>query len=199
MSTQYSRLITLGAVTLLAAACVGKAVDKQEDGTQNDTTHVRQRTESTSKTAATAPVTVTQETSSRSQGVHASESRTALTCAPTTFGPGDTLTLHMRTPHGHYLWVTRSDRVAYLIVYPAQGELKAPYSLMPSDEFASVGTIQLPSQIEAIPYVYGRDTIRERVFSQPGNYLLQVGDNFATDLGESPPSCNLSFVRKTPK
>jgi predicted Zn-dependent peptidase len=70
--------------------------------------------------------------------MHAKVSRTALTCAPTTFGPGDTLTLHMQTPHGHYLWVTRSDRVAYLIVYPAQGELKAALSLVPSNEFARV-------------------------------------------------------------
>ncbi|HJP60851.1 MAG TPA: hypothetical protein VJ865_12665 [Gemmatimonadaceae bacterium] len=122
-----------------------------------------------------------------------------MTCAPTTFGLGDTLTLQMQIPHGHYLWVTRSDRIAYLIVYPAQGELKAKYSLVPSDEFASVATMQLPAEIEAVPYVYGRDTIRERVFSEPGNYLLEVGDNFGTDLGASPPSCNLTFVRHESK
>ena len=197
MSTQYSPLITLGVVTVLAAACAGKSVDKQRD--ENDTSQIGKQTQSSSTTAANIPVTVTPETSSTIRDVHAKDSGAALTCAPTTFGPGDTLTLHMQTPHGQYLWVTRSDRIAYLIVYPAQGELKAAYSLVPSDEFTRVATIQLPAQIEAIPYVYGRDTIRERVFSEPGNYLLEVGDNFGTDLGASPSSCNLTFVRKVSK
>jgi len=47
--------------------------------------------------------------------------------------------------------------------------LKAAYSLVPSDDFARATTIQLPSQIEAIPYVYGRDTIREPVSAGPEN------------------------------
>ena len=193
------RLMEIGAVTLLAAACYGKSVDKQQGATQNDTAPVSQQTESSSTAAVTAPVRVAPETTSTIHRVDARNSHAELTCAPTTFGPGDTLTLRMHTPHGHYLWVTRSDRIAYLIVYPAQGELKAAYSLVPADDFTGVATIQLPSEIEAIPYVYGRDTIRERVFGEPGKYLLEVGDNFGTDLGTPPSSCNLTFVRHASK
>jgi hypothetical protein len=118
-----------------------------------------------------------------------------LVCGPTTLATGDTLTLSMGTPHGHYLWITKSDRTAYLIVYPPQGELKPKYSLMPSDEFTRVATLRLPSDIRAIPYVYGRDTILERVFTGSGKYLLEVGDNFATDFGSPAPSCDLTFIQ----
>jgi hypothetical protein len=193
MSTLCSQLVMFGAVTLLAVACADKSVDKK-----NDTTLATQQTDGTPTTTSSTPAPLPVETASTTPHVN-TKSGAALTCGPTTFGLGDTLTLRMRTPHGHYLWVTRSDRTAYLIVYPPQGELKAEYSLVPSDEFTRVETIRLPAQIEAVPYVYSRDTVRERVFSEPGKYLLEVGDNFATDLGSSAPSCNLTFVHKESK
>lgn len=190
MSTLCSQSLLFGAVTLLAVACADRSVNKK-----NDTTLVAQ-TDGTPTTTSSTPATLPAETASTTPHLNAKNSGGLLTCDPTTFGPGDTLTLRMRTPHGHYLWITKSDRTAYLVVYPPQGELKADYSLMPDDEFARVETIRLPSQIEAIPYVYGRDTVRERVFSEPGKYLLEVGDNFATDAGSPAPSCNLTFVQK---
>jgi hypothetical protein len=118
-----------------------------------------------------------------------------LICSPITFAPGDTLTLRMWTPHGHYLTVTRSDRIAYFIVYSPLGKSKPTYSLLPSDDFARLGTLRLPSDIRAIPYVYERDTILESVFSEPGKYLLQMADNLGTDYGPPPASCNLTFVK----
>jgi len=191
MSTLCSQSVIFGAVTLLAVACADGSVNKT-----NDTTLVAQQTDGT---PTSMPATLPAETASTNPHLNDKNSGPALTCSPTTFGPGETLTLRMRTPHGHYLWITRSDRTAYLVVYPPQGELKAEYSLVPSDEFARVETIRLPSQIEAIPYVYGRDTVRERVFSEPGKYSLEVGDNFATDGGSPAPSCNLTFVHKGSK
>jgi hypothetical protein len=182
------------AVTLLAVACAERSVSKK-----NDSTLVAQQTDATPTTTANTPATLPAETASTIPHLNAKNSGGPLTCGPRTFGPGDTVTLRMRTPHGHYLWITKSDRTAYLVVYPPQGELKAEYSLVPSDEFARVETIRLPSQIEAIPYVYGRDTVRERVFSEPGKYLLEVGDNFATDGGSPAPSCNLTYVQKGSK
>jgi hypothetical protein len=98
----------------------------------------------------------------------------------------------MWAPHGHYLTVTRSDRIAYFIVYPLLGK-KANYSLVPSDDFANLATLRLPSDVRAIPYVYGRDTTLEPVFSRPGKYLLQMGDNLGTDYGSPPPNCKLTF------
>lgn len=115
------------------------------------------------------------------------------------FGPGDTLTLQMRTPHGHYLWVTRSDDVSYLVVYPPQGHLKPDYSLIPSDEFSRTPTIRLPYNLKAVPYVYGRDTTLEPIFSAPGKYLVEVGDNFATDGGAPAPNCKLTFISRGKK
>jgi hypothetical protein len=115
-----------------------------------------------------------------------------LSCSPTTFSTGDTLTLRMWAPHGHYLTVTRSDRIAYFIVYPPLGK-KPNYSLLPSDDFTNLATLRLPSDVRAIPYVYGRDTILEPVFSEPGKYLLQMGDNLGTDYGPPPPNCKLTF------
>ena len=72
-------------------------------------------------------------------------------------------------------------------------KLRVAVSLMPSEEFAQAATIRLPTDIKAVPYVYGRDTILDSVFSEPGKYLLQVGDNFGTDGGISPPNCDLTF------
>lgn len=194
VSSLYSQLVMFGAVILLAVACIDKSVDKK-----NETTLVTQQTDGTPTTTSSTPATLPAETASTTPHPNAKNSGAALTCGPRTFGPGDTVTMRMRTPHGHYLWITKSDRTAYLVVYPPQGELKAKYSLVPSDEFAGVETIRLPSQIEAIPYVYGRDTVRERVFSEPGKYLLEVGDNFATDGGSPAPSCNLTYVQKGSK
>ena len=194
MSTLCSQSVMFGAVTLLAVACADRSVSKK-----NDTTLVAQQTDATPTTTANTPATLPAETASTIPHLNAKNSGGPLTCGPRTFGPGDTVTLRMRTPHGHYLWITKSDRTAYLVVYPPQGELKAEYSLVPSDEFARVETIRLPSQIEAIPYVYGHDTVRERVFSEPGKYLLEVGDNFATDVGSPAPSCNLTYVQKGSK
>ncbi len=117
-----------------------------------------------------------------------------LECQPTSFGPGDTVNLRMATPHGHYLWITKVNRTSYLVVFPPEMKtLKASFSLMPSEEFAQTKAIRLPADIKAIPYVYGRDTILESVFSEAGKYLLQVGDNFGTDGGTAPPNCQLTF------
>lgn len=118
-----------------------------------------------------------------------------LTCTPTTFGPGDTLTLRMRVPHGASLTVTRSDRTVYLVVYPPLRNRARSYSLIPSEEFRGIATLRLPADVRAIPYVAGRDTILERVFSEPGKYLVQMGDNLGSDFGDEPSSCNLTFRR----
>jgi hypothetical protein len=99
----------------------------------------------------------------------------------------------METPHGHYLTITRAGSTSYFLVYPATPP-KPSLSLIPSDEFTQVATLRMPARVKAMPYVYGRDTTLERVFSVPGKYLLQVGDNIGTDSGTPPASCNLTFL-----
>jgi hypothetical protein len=99
----------------------------------------------------------------------------------------------MWTPHGHFLTVTRSDRISYNIVYPPV-KSKPTLSLVPSDEFVGVATLRLPADIRAVPYVYGRDTTLEVVFGAAGKYLLQMGDNIGSDYGTPPLSCDLTFT-----
>lgn len=116
-----------------------------------------------------------------------------LRCSPTTLHPGDTLTIRMSIPHGHYLTVTRSGGTTYFLVFPPVQSNPA-LSLMPSEEFARVGALRIPAAVRGVPYVYGRDTTLESVFDRPGKYLLQVGDNIGTDSGTPPASCDLTVI-----
>ena len=184
------RFLGTGVLIALPTACARESGDSNADSVA-----LARRTAVTAQTpAAKAPSSpeVTVSTTASPSSAKIAQSA-PLICSPATFGAGDTLTVRMSTPHGHYLTVTTSDRTAYLVVYPAQGHLTDAHSLMPSDSFASVATIRLPADIRAIPYVYGRDTILESVFSQPGSYLLEVSDSFGTDFGTAPPSCDLKF------
>ena len=184
----------------IAVACV------REPAAKIDSTHVNEqatitRTDSVVSTAPPSPVT-----ESTASPVASSQSDTSppLTCSPTTFTVGDTVALRMATPHGHYLWITRyggprPGGTPYVIVYPPEEKMKAGHSLVPSDEFVQMSTMRLPAGLQAFPYVYGRDTILESVFSEPGKYTLEVGDNFATDGGIPPASCTLTFFRRIPR
>lgn len=183
-------------VALLATACARGSI-----GERGDTAAAAE----VAKTSAPPPViqapsarSETVSTGAASSVVADSSPPAPLACIPTTFGAGDTLTLQMRTPHGHYLTVSRSDRTAYLIVYPL-GKSRPNQSLIPSDAFTRVATLRLPSDVRAVPYVYGRDTILEPVFGESGKYLLRVGDNFGSDYGSEPDTCALTFVRRTSK
>ena len=191
--TRYSHFVTLGTVAFLATACA------RESGTETaDTARLTQQTRVAAETSLSASnLAPTESVSKVAHAPNAEDSTLVapLDCKPKTFGPGDTLILRMATPHGHYLWITKRDHTSYLVVFPPEMKLRVAVSMMPSEEFAQAATIRLPSDIKAVPYVYGRDTILESVFSEPGKYLLQVGDNFATDGGTAPPNCHLTFGR----
>jgi hypothetical protein len=179
-------------VGLMATACTRESVHVKADTTSS----VQQIAVAPETTFVPAP-SVESETASTTEAhlsVADSSAPSPLSCTPTTFSSGDTLTLWMWAPHGHYLTVTRSDRIAYFIVYPPVGK-KPNYSVMPSDDFANLATLRLPSDVRAIPYVSGRDTILEPVFGEPGKYLLQMGDNMGTDYGTPPPNCKLTFLK----
>jgi hypothetical protein len=117
-----------------------------------------------------------------------------LRCIPNTFGPSDTLTLQMRTPHGDYLTVTPPKGTVHFIVYPQWGIPRRRYSLLPSEDFRRVATLKLPSNVQAIARVINRDTIPEQVFSEPGEYVLRMGENLEGDYGNVSYTCALHFV-----
>jgi len=182
---------------LMVAACARESVREKAD-----TAVALQQAPLARETTVVPPPSILGETLSTAAAplsIADSSAPAALTCKPTTFGPGDTLTLRMWTPHGHYLTVTRSDRISYFVVYPPGRQSKPTYSLMPSDEFTHIATLRLPADVRAIPYVYGRDTILEPVFGASGQYLLQMGDNIGTDYGAPPLHCNLTFVQRASK
>jgi len=183
----------------LAVAAASVACVRESSPGSADTVISVQDTTRTAQTAVQPPALPPADTVATVQsGATPADSSApaALSCSPTVFGPGDTLTIRMWTPHGHFLTVTRSNSTSYFIVYPPV-KSKPTLSLIPSDEFTNVATLRLPSDIRAIPYVYGRDTILETVFGAPGQYLLQMGDNIGTDYGTPPPNCQLRFTTTT--
>ena len=169
---------------VIAAACARDSSEKL------DTTRLTEQTHATPTNTLNSRAPLTGETAStslRSANPNSSDS-SALTCTPV--GPTTVQETTLRR-------------------FPRILPNHEPEELAPSD-LASVfpgrilprthGTeLRLPAEIQAIPFVYGRDTIGEPVFSEPGRYLLEVGDNFATDFGTPAPSCSLTFVRKLPK
>ena len=120
-----------------------------------------------------------------------------LTCAPDSFGPGDTLTLQMRVPHGDYLTVTPPNGPTYFIVYPQWGNPRRRFSLIPSDEFKLVATLKLPADVRGIVRVVDRDTVLDPVFTAPGKYLLRMGENFEGDYSNVTYSCFLNFTQNS--
>jgi hypothetical protein len=114
-------------------------------------------------------------------------------CTPNIFGPHDTLTLRMRTPHGDYLTATPPGGTVYFIVYPTLGEPTRRYSLVPSEAFKSMSTLRLPASVTATPRIAGRDTIPETFFARSGNYVLYLGQNMETDYPKSV-SCRVRFI-----
>jgi hypothetical protein len=101
----------------------------------------------------------------------------------------------MRTPHGDYLTVTRTNGTVYFIVYPQWGKPRRRYSLIPSDDFRQIATLRLPSDVRAIVREVGRDTIPETVFTNAGKYLLRMGENLESDYGNPNFTCPLTFAQ----
>lgn len=174
---------------VLTGACVHDSASKQSDT-------LSAAPEAPAATDSTPPVPAAKD-SSLVVPVPASNDSVSepLTCTPNTFGPGDTLTLRMRTPHGDYLTVTRTNGTVYFIVYPQWGKPRRRYSLIPSDDFRQIATLRLPSDVRAIVREVGRDTIPETVFTNAGKYLLRMGENLESDYGNPNFTCPLTFAQ----
>ena len=99
----------------------------------------------------------------------------------------------MAVPHGDYLVVTHPNGTVYFVVYPPFNQPTKSYSLMPSKDFRTVETLKLPWDVRAIPRVYGRDTVREAVFSGSGRYEVRMGENLESDSRNVSFECQLTF------
>lgn len=99
-----------------------------------------------------------------------------LSCSPTELRAGDTLTVHMKTPHPEYLLADHPDGTPFQIVYPSLGEPSRKYSYVPSEEFKTMTTLRIPADIKANAFVVGRSDGVEPLFSQTGKYVLHLGE-----------------------
>jgi hypothetical protein len=116
-------------------------------------------------------------------------------CAPRSFGPHDTLTLQLDTPHGGELTVLTPSNVFFSFVYPPYDTAHQKYSIVRTEDFRTMSTLKVPADIHLPPLVYGKDTIPEPVFSRPGQYTLQMGDNMASDYTGPLYICKVMFAR----
>ncbi|MDP9206663.1 MAG: hypothetical protein M3P12_14650, partial [Gemmatimonadota bacterium] len=115
-------------------------------------------------------------------------------CTPRSLGPRDTLTLHLATPHGGELMVLTPSDVYFSFVYPQPEDPTQKYSILPSEDFKTMSTLKVPTDISLPPHAYGRDTIPEAVFSRPGQYMLQMGDKMESDHTGPPYICKVMFT-----
>lgn len=99
-----------------------------------------------------------------------------LSCSQKVLRAGDTLVLHMKTPHPEYLIVDHPDGTTFYIVYPSLVDTSIKYSYVPSDEFKNMAIFRIPSDIKANPRVLGREKGVEPLFSSPGKYVITVGE-----------------------
>jgi hypothetical protein len=121
------------------------------------------------------------------------EDSLSLGCTPKSFGPRDTLTLRMETPHGGEMVLTTPDHITYELVYGQPIEGKKNYSLAPIEAFKSMSMLKVSADIRMPPSVYGRDTA-ETVFSQPGQYVIAMGVNLHSDHADRPYICRVTFL-----
>jgi hypothetical protein len=82
----------------------------------------------------------------------------------------------MQTPHPEYLLADHPDGTPFQIVYPSLGDTSRKYSYVLSEEFKSMATLRIPADIKANAFVVGREHGVEPLFSQPGTYVLHLGE-----------------------
>lgn len=121
---------------------------------------------------------------------------TAISCAPGKLSGDDTLTVHMRPPHGDYLIITAPNGTVFFVVYPQLGDPRRKYSQVPSDSFRKAQTMRLAGTLRANPRVYGRDTTIEPVFTQPGKYQIRVGEHLESDFAAESAVCEVTFRQR---
>jgi hypothetical protein len=193
MTHRIANIIAL----VILASCAREATVREPPASQPAATPIPPANAST--TVSSVPAKSSQVTDSvigdaDDESVHPQEDSIAFSCRPRSLGPRDTLTLQFETPHGGELMIFTPSEVYFSFVYP-QGDNRAQkYSIAQSDDFRTMSTLRVPAAIRLPPLVYGKDTIPEAVFSQPGEYILQMGDNMESDHTGPPYICKVMFT-----
>jgi hypothetical protein len=121
-----------------------------------------------------------------------STSAPGLQCAPKTFTRRDTLTLRMVPPHGEYLMVVQPDSTKFYLADPDPRD-PPRFLLISSETFTRLPEIRFRADVRSKPQVYGRDTL-EPVFRKPGEYILVLGHNLASDQSSEIYTCTVRLL-----
>jgi hypothetical protein len=122
------------------------------------------------------------------------EDSTEFSCTPRPLRARDTLTLQFATPHGGELTVLTPADVFFSFVYPPYDTAHQKYSIVRTEDFKAMSTLKVPADIHLPPNFFGKDTTPEAVFSRPGQYTLQMGDNMASDYTGPLYICKVMFT-----
>ena len=189
--------ISLGvvvAITFAVASCERQQATSQAAQANNDSSSLNTRA---SQQPGAPPASEIDSSQSSNQAAQQAADQIVpaqtLSCTPSTFGSGDTLTLRMKTPHGDYLIGTQPGDSLFYIVYPQFNVARRRYSLMPSDSFKTIPTLRLAADVRAVPWYYRRDTTLAPFFARPGKYVLTMGEKL--EGGEARAvSCSVTFT-----
>jgi hypothetical protein len=176
----------LGAAALLMAGC----------GRAGEATHVDQTSSDTVMIAPADTPSVNSVPPPTAQAPATAQvplPPPSLTCSPDNFGPNDTLSLHMSVPHGDWLIATQPGDSLFYVIFPQRNARQ--YSLIPPEEFKQMETLKLASNVKAVPWYFGRDTILAPLFPRPGKYVLTMGENLAGDNARGA-SCTVTFTQQ---
>ena len=125
-------------------------------------------------------------------GIEPISDSTAFNCTPKSLGPRDTLAFVMKTPHGEHLSLRAPGNTSYALVHPSYPN-RTNFSIAPAESSKNLDTLKVPASLRLPPEFYGRDTIPEPVFSQPGSYVVFMSVNGPSDYG-SPFTCTVTFT-----
>lgn len=181
--------------TFAVASCERRQDASQVARVGNDSSNLRSQISRQPSAHAAGEVDSLQSANQpASQTADTIVSALSMSCTPSTFGPGDTLTLHMNTPHGDYLTAKQPGDSLFYIIYPQLNVPRRRYSLMPSDSFKQTPTLRLPADLQAVPWYYGRDTTLAPFFTRPGKYVLTMGEKLEGDFGARAVRCSVTFT-----
>ena len=112
----------------------------------------------------------------------------SLECSPSRLAPGDTLRVILPSEHGQYLSIRAPGGPMYMLVAP-----DLTPSQLSSAAFAALEEILLPATVRAVPWDAAKTSL-EPVFTVPGSYEVQTGQNFESDAGSPVWGCAVVYV-----
>ncbi len=128
--------------------------------------------------------------------VHAEAAKKSkeLTCSPRVLYTGDTLIVKTNQPFS-YLGVTQPGKKSprTLVVYPATGA-GANHSMTDATEFGSKKRLALPVKTAEAWFADPSGGAMQPIFSRAGSYVIEVGNNLASNDEKTPFKCIVKYV-----